>query len=147
MSLQAASLHRYLLSATHHGSKTGERASDIAQQRQQRAVAAGCAAQQGERSSKARTWFQTLVSFVSRWRTENPCAPHSQYIKDPGQDPVIAMQRLRRARDLDIASQKRSVSGISGGTLHAQLQLKNIEKEIRELEEVASTMMFQVVRS
>ena len=37
----------------------------------------------------------------------------NKYIKDPGLDPVIAMQRLRKARGLDVDAQKRSVSGIS----------------------------------
>jgi len=58
-----------------------------------------------------------------------------QYIKDPGSDAVIAMQRMRRVRDLEQASQKRSVSGISGGVLHKQLELGILEKEIRQLED------------
>ena len=57
------------------------------------------------------------------------------YIKDPGLDPVIAATRDRRKKDLECAMQKRSVSGISGGVLHAQLQLSILEKEIRMLED------------
>ena len=45
------------------------------------------------------------------------------------------MQRQRRARDLEQASQKRSVSGISGGTLHKQLELRIIQQEIKQLKE------------
>jgi len=42
---------------------------------------------------------------------------------------------MRRVRDLEQASQKRSVSGISGGVLHKQLELGILEKEIRQLED------------
>ena len=57
------------------------------------------------------------------------------YIKDPGLDPVIAAQRRRNAKGLEIQQQKRSVSGISGGVLHKQLELSILEKEIKQLEE------------
>ena len=57
------------------------------------------------------------------------------YIKDPGLDPVIAATRDRRRKELECASQKRSVSGISGGVLHKQLELAILEKEIQQLEE------------
>ena len=63
--------------------------------------------------------------------------PRNKYIKDPGLDAVIQMQRQRVQRGLDIDKQKRSVSGISGGVLHKQLQLDIIEKEIKILEEVS----------
>ena len=52
------------------------------------------------------------------------------YIKDPGLDPVIKMARDRRIRELHLGKQKRAVSGISGGTLHKQLELNTITKEI-----------------
>ena len=38
----------------------------------------------------------------------------NKYIKDPGLDPVIAMARDRRKKELEVRSQKRNVSGISG---------------------------------
>ena len=53
------------------------------------------------------------------------------YIKDPGLDPVIKMARDRRLRELHLGKQKRAVSGISGGTLHKQLELNTLMKEIR----------------
>jgi hypothetical protein len=53
------------------------------------------------------------------------------YIKDPGLDPVIAMTRQRRQRELHLGQQKRAVSGISGGVLHKILELKTITKEIQ----------------
>ena len=55
--------------------------------------------------------------------------PRNKYIKDPGLDAVIQMQRQRVQRGLDIDKQKRSVAGISGGVLHKQLQLDIVEKE------------------
>ena len=57
------------------------------------------------------------------------------YIKDPGLDPVVAAQRDRVKKNLEMASQKRSVSGISGGVLHAQLELAILQKEIMQLED------------
>ena len=57
------------------------------------------------------------------------------YIKDPGLDPVIAMARNRQKKELEIRSQKRAVSGISGGVLHKQLELDIINKEIKMLED------------
>ena len=56
-------------------------------------------------------------------------------IKDPGLDPVIAMTRDRRAKELEVENQKRSVSGLSGGVLHKQLELTEMLKEIKILEE------------
>ena len=38
-------------------------------------------------------------------------------IKDPGLDPVIAMARIRHNKGLEVESQKRSVSALSGGVL------------------------------
>ena len=57
------------------------------------------------------------------------------YIKDPGLDPVIAATRDRRRKELECASQKRSVSGISGGVLHKQLELDAMNREIKILKE------------
>ena len=56
-------------------------------------------------------------------------------IKDPGLDPVIAMARNRHAKGLEVESQKRSVSGLSGGVLEKELTLKEMEKEMKLLEE------------
>jgi hypothetical protein len=56
-------------------------------------------------------------------------------IKDPGDDPVIAMARLRHAKGLEVESQKRSVSALSGGVLHKHLELTDIEREIKIIEE------------
>lgn len=62
--------------------------------------------------------------------------PRNRYIKDPGLDATIQMQRQRVQRGLDIDKQKRSVAGISGGVLHKQLQLEIVQREIKILEEV-----------
>ena len=56
-------------------------------------------------------------------------------IKDPGSDPVIAMARERRRKELEIESQKLSVAGLSGGVLHKQLELDILEKDIKQIEE------------
>ena len=56
-------------------------------------------------------------------------------IKDPGLDPVIAMARDRHKKGLQVESQKRSVSGLSGGVLHKQLELAALEREIKIVEE------------
>ena len=56
-------------------------------------------------------------------------------IKDPADDPVIAMARDRRAKELKKENQARMVSGLSGGVLHKQHELKQIESEIKLLEE------------
>ena len=56
-------------------------------------------------------------------------------IKDPGSDPVIAMSRARRVKELEVETQKRSVSGLSGGVLHKQLELADVMREIKILEE------------
>ena len=56
-------------------------------------------------------------------------------IKDPGLDPVIAMTRDRRAKELEVEKQKLSVSGLSGGVLHKQLELTEMERDIKLLEE------------
>ena len=54
-------------------------------------------------------------------------------IKDPGEDPVIAMTRQRRQRALAMESQKLVVDGLVGATLHKALDLQAIEKEIKAL--------------
>ena len=56
-------------------------------------------------------------------------------IKDPGLDPVIAMARDRHKKGLQVESQQRQVSALSGGVLHKQLELTDIEREIKILEQ------------
>ena len=73
----------------------------------------------------------------------------NKYIKDPGLDATIQMQRQRVQRGLDIDKQKRSVAGISGAVLHKQLELDILEKEIKIVEEVsdlARTLMHVLPR-
>jgi hypothetical protein len=57
------------------------------------------------------------------------------YIKDPGSDPIIAMSRDRRAKELQQEKQRREVSGLSGEVLHKQMELSSVLKEIKTLEE------------
>jgi hypothetical protein len=83
------------------------------------------------------SWQQGSAPAVQMERDGVLLHPRNKYIKDPGLDAVIQMQRQRVQRGLDIDKQKRSVSGISGGVLHKQLQLDIIEKEIKILEEVS----------
>ena len=64
-----------------------------------------------------------------------PPKPRRALIKDPGLDPVIAMSRIRHAKEREVESQKLAVSGLSGGVLHKQLELADIEREIKMLEE------------
>ena len=56
-------------------------------------------------------------------------------IKDPGSDPVIAMARERHKKGLEVESQKRSVGALSGGVLHKQLELADLERDIKIIEE------------
>ena len=72
---------------------------------------------------------------ISANRPETALVSRRKYIRDPGLDPVIAATRDRRRKALECAQQKRSVSGISGGVLHKQLELSIILKEIALLED------------
>ena len=65
-------------------------------------------------------------------------------IKDPGSDPVIAMARERRRKEVEIESQKLSVAGLSGGVLHKQLELDILEKDIKQIEEGVQEYQDQV---
>ena len=56
-------------------------------------------------------------------------------IKDPGSDPVIAMARDRHAKGLQVEAQKRAVGGLSGGVLHKQLELSEMQREIKIIKE------------
>ena len=56
-------------------------------------------------------------------------------IKDPGLDPVIAMTRDRRVKELQTESQRLMVSGLTGAVQHKILELAAIEKEIKILED------------
>ena len=56
-------------------------------------------------------------------------------IKDPGLDPVIAGARMRHQKGLEVEAQKRSVAALSGGVLHKHLELTDIEREVKILEE------------
>lgn len=56
-------------------------------------------------------------------------------IKDPGLDPVIAMTRDRRKKELQTEAQALVVSGLTGAVLHKMLELKTVERDIKELEE------------
>jgi chromosome segregation ATPase len=61
--------------------------------------------------------------------------PRRALIKDPGDDPVIAMTRDRRVKALQNESQKLVVDGLTGAVLHKMLELKAVERDIRNLEE------------
>ena len=50
-------------------------------------------------------------------------------IKDPGSDPVIAMARDRRKKELAIEEQALIVSGLTGNVMHKELRLADLEKE------------------
>ena len=76
-----------------------------------------------------------MLNTIDSNRPDTSLAARRRYIKDPGLDPVIAAQRDRRKKSLEVGMQKRSVSGIHGGVIHAQLELAIIEKEIKQLEE------------
>ena len=54
-------------------------------------------------------------------------------IKDPGSDPVIAMARDRRKKELAIEEQALIVSGLTGNVMHKELRLADLEKEIKAL--------------
>ena len=56
-------------------------------------------------------------------------------IKDPGLDPLIAMSRDRRKKDLAQEKQAHAMSGVSTTIQHKQLELDRLQKEIKELEE------------
>ena len=66
------------------------------------------------------------------------------HIKDPGLDPVIAMARLRLAKEREVDAQKLSVSALSGGVMHKHLELAALEKEIKALEEGVQEYQDQV---
>jgi len=54
-------------------------------------------------------------------------------IKDPGDDPVIAMARDRHAKNLKNEATRRLYSGVTGAIVHKELELKRLETEIKEL--------------
>ena len=54
-------------------------------------------------------------------------------IKNPAEDPVIAMSRDRRAKELKNESNRRLYSNVGGVLVHKQLELKNLEHEIKAL--------------
>ena len=56
-------------------------------------------------------------------------------IKDPGTDPIIAMTRDRRQKELANEDQKLKVAGLVGTVLHKDLQLQDLQREIAILEE------------
>ena len=57
------------------------------------------------------------------------------HIKDPGLDPVIAMSRDRRKKELAQEKQANAMSGVSTTILHKNHELEKLQREIRELEE------------
>jgi hypothetical protein len=75
------------------------------------------------RAEEKRASRRCLALTLSRWYF-SPCP-----------DPVIAMARDRHKKGLQVESQKRSVAGLSGGVLHKQLELADLEREIKILEE------------
>ena len=56
-------------------------------------------------------------------------------IKDPGSDPIIAMSRDRRMKELANEDQRLQVSGLVGAVLHKDMELAALQKEIKILEE------------
>ena len=56
-------------------------------------------------------------------------------IKDPLQDPVIAMSKARREKELKNDHNSRQMSAVSGALLHKVHDLKKAQAEIRELED------------
>mmetsp|Transcript_63360 Transcript_63360/g.125272 ORF Transcript_63360/g.125272 Transcript_63360/m.125272 type:complete len:155 (-) Transcript_63360:224-688(-) len=56
-------------------------------------------------------------------------------IKDPGSDPVISMSRDRIKKERQTESQALVVSGLTGAVVHKILELKEVEREIKILEE------------
>ena len=65
-----------------------------------------------------------------------PLVPYQRpKIKDPMDDPVIAASRDRRTKELKNENTARQVSGLSGAVLHKIHELKEIQKEIRLLED------------
>jgi len=56
-------------------------------------------------------------------------------IKDPGLDPVIAMSRDRIIKERQTEAQALVVSGLTGAVLHKMLELKAVEKDIKDLEQ------------
>lgn len=65
-------------------------------------------------------------------------------VKDPGLDPVIAMTRDRRMKELANDDQKLQVAGLVGITKRKDLQLEILEKEIKVLEEGVQEYQDQV---
>eukprot|EP00965_Chrysotila_dentata_P093600 3092798-Pleurochrysis_carterae.AAC.2 len=54
-------------------------------------------------------------------------------VKNPADDPVIAMSHDRRAKELKNESQRRLCSNVSGVIVQKELRLKQLEKEIQAL--------------
>jgi len=75
-----------------------------------------------------------------------PLRPYQRpAIKDPGDDPVIAMARDRREKELKIESTRRLFSGVTGSVLHKELDLKTLESEIKALADGVQEYDDQVV--
>jgi len=63
-----------------------------------------------------------------------PLRPYQRpNIKDPGDDPVIAMARARHQKELNNDKTKRMYSGVTGTIIHKELELKQLESEIKAL--------------
>lgn len=56
-------------------------------------------------------------------------------VKDPLSDPLIAMQRDRREKELKNEHNSREMSAVSGAMLHRIHDVKRLQQEIKELEE------------
>ena len=65
-------------------------------------------------------------------------------IKDPGSDPVIAMARDRRKKELAIEEQALIVSGLTGNVMHKELRLADLEKEIKAIKDGVDEYQAQV---
>ena len=65
-------------------------------------------------------------------------------IKAPEDDAVIAMARNRRQKELQIEHQRHIMSGASGAVLHKILELKDLEHEIKALEDGVQEYQDQV---
>lgn len=66
---------------------------------------------------------------------EHLAALRRRGIKDPGTDPIIAMTRNRRQKELANENQKLLVAGLVGTVLHKDLELQALMKDIATLEE------------
>ncbi|KAL1514618.1 hypothetical protein AB1Y20_003712 [Prymnesium parvum] len=65
-------------------------------------------------------------------------------IKDPSQDPVISMSRSRREKELKNEQTSREMSGVSGALLHRMHELRQVQQDIKELDEGVQEYQAQI---